>query len=260
MNEDGQQERTTCIPLDRDECLGNEENARVPCAGTRRNEKRKNVKERDRGKREEEYVVEKRREERRARCMKLDFLGDACATRVKARSRYQPTTTSNDNEPPLPERRGSGQSDGRRVNASTRQRSGTTISAITSIAKPGLVAENARQGWKRADVNIPHSLCLAGCPPVFGKRRHSSSSSSSSISSLFVTSPRMLLEGADSEGEGGGSRVGILGSRVETTATDNEGWWGIQRGLKREVAWWEGEQSIPGALPGGLGVDIEGQG
>lgn len=52
----------------------------------------------------------------------------------------------------------------------------------------------------------------------------------------------------------GGSRAGILGGK------ERERGWGIERGLKREAAWWEGEQSIPGAPAGGLGVDIEGQG
>lgn len=54
----------------------------------------------------------------------------------------------------------------------------------------------------------------------------------------------------------------MLAGRVQSRQIlgGKERGWGIERGLKREAAWWEGEQSIPGAPAGGLGVDIEGQG
>lgn len=49
------------------------------------------------------------------------------------------------------------------------------------------------------------------------------------------------------------SAVGWKGAGARARVGDRER-------AERRGAWWEGEQSIPGALAGGLRVDIEGQG
>lgn len=155
MNEDGQQERTRCIPWTERrggrETRKSGESSLPPRWSEReiRNERGRG-KGRDGGRRQVgEGEREEKRRERKARAVRSSIFWVTLA-----RSGQPPAAASTSGSTHLspsgvvPFR---GQSGGRRVNASTGgQRSGTTISVRSRASRSvGSLAENARQGWQK---------------------------------------------------------------------------------------------------------------